>query len=136
MAITCDVIWGFKEDILELRKSFKERILKAHTSQPLGIPLHRYEGQLTLDENNLLLVGKDKDSKESFQLVIFLKEIRDVYLGWDDVLRRWRDTRAWIRPLRITFKNHEKPRVLYIYAKRPGTMIYGNENRRLFEMLK
>ena len=136
MAITYDAIWGFKEDILELRKDFKERILKAHTSQPLGIPLHRYEGQLILDENNISLLGKEKDLKESFRLIVSRKEIRDVYLGWDDVLRRWRDARAWIRPLRITFENYEKSKILYIYAKRPGTMKYGNENERLYEMLK
>jgi hypothetical protein len=136
MAVTYDAIWGFKEDILELRKDFKERILKAHTSQPLGIPLHRYEGKLILDENNLLLVGKDKDSKEDFRLDVSLKEIRDAYLGWDDVLRRWRDTRAWIRPLRITFENHGGSKVLYIYVKNPGTIIYGNENERLFKILK
>ena len=87
MVITCDAIWGFKEDVLELRKDFKEHILKAHTSQPLGIPLHRYEGQLILDENNISLFGKDNDSKEGFRLTVSLREIRDVYLGWDDVLR-------------------------------------------------
>jgi hypothetical protein len=34
MVTVYDAIWGFEEDILELRKNFKERILKAHLSQP------------------------------------------------------------------------------------------------------
>jgi hypothetical protein len=39
MKLAYDAIWGFEEDILELRKDFKERIIKAHISQPIGIPL-------------------------------------------------------------------------------------------------
>ena len=50
--IAFDAIWGFEEDILELKKSFKDHILKAHTSQPLGKPLHKYKGQITLDEES------------------------------------------------------------------------------------
>jgi hypothetical protein len=88
MVTVYDAIWGFKEDILELRKNFKERILKAHLSQPLGIPLHRYEGQLILDKDKVLLIERNKDSKENFRLVVPQKDIRDVYLGWDSVLRR------------------------------------------------
>lgn len=57
--LTLDAIWASEEDILELRKSFKERVWKAHLSQPLGIPLHRFEGQIFLDEGAFLLSGKD-----------------------------------------------------------------------------
>ena len=59
----------------------------------------------------------------------------NVYLGWDDVLRRWRDTRAWIRPLRLTFENHQKSKTLYVYARSQGIRPYGNDNRELFKVL-
>ena len=134
--ITFEAIWGFEEDILELKKSFKDHILKAHTSQPLGKPLHKYEGQITLDEESILLLGKDKDTKENFRLVVSRKGIQDVHLGWDDILKRWRNTRGFIRPLRITFGNHEKTRIIYIYAKKPRAKIFGKENRRLYETLR
>lgn len=130
-----DAIWGFKEDIAELRKDFKEHILKAHTSQPVGIPLHRYEGQLALDEKSVVLSGKDKDTREDFRQVIGLDEVTDVFLGWDNVLRRWRDTRAWIKPLRLMFGEHEKSKTLYIYAKNHGERVYGNKNEELSEIL-
>ena len=135
MKLAYDAIWGFEEDILELRKDFKEHIIKAHTSQPIGIPLHRYKGQLILNEKKILLSAKNKDTRESFRLVVALDEIIGVFLGWDDVLRRWRDTKAWIRPLRLTFENQGEPKTLYVYVKRHGRRPYGNENEELFEIL-
>jgi hypothetical protein len=135
MKLAYDAIWGFEEDISELRKDFKERIIKAHTSQPIGIPLHRYRGQLILDEDSILLSEKNKGTRESFRMVIARHQIIGVFLGWDDVLRRWRDTRAWIRPLRLTFENQGEPKTLYVYVKRHGRRPYGNENKELFEIL-
>jgi len=133
MATAHEAIWAFSEDILDFRKKFKEH-LKAQVSQPRGIPLHRYKGQISLEDDGLLLAGKDKDSHREFRLLVFFKQIVDIYLGWDDVLRRWHDTRAWIRPLRVTFENHQK-RVLYIYARKIGAKIYGRENKALYETL-
>ena len=134
--ITYDAIWGFEEDIIEVKKSFKDHILKAHTTQPLGKPLHKYVGQITLDEENILLLGKNKKTKENFRLVVSRKRILDVHLGWDDILKRWRNTRGIIRPLRITFKNQEKTRKIYIYTKKPRAKIYGKENTRLYGIIK
>jgi hypothetical protein len=133
MGTIYEAIWAFEEDILDLRKKFGEEF-EAHTSQPLGIPLHKYEGQLSLEDERISLVGKSKDSKEEFRLLVPFKDILGVYLGWDDVLRRWKDTRAYIRPLRITFENQGE-KVLYVYAKRLGAKIYGKENKTLYGML-
>jgi hypothetical protein len=135
MSAIYEAIWAFGEDILDLRKNLREEF-EAHTSQPLGIPLHKYEGQLSLEDEGISLIGKRKDSHEEFRLSVPFKDISDVFLGWDDVQRRWKDTRAYIKPLRITFENQGK-KVLYIYAKRVGTKIriYGKENKALYERL-
>ena len=76
----------------------REHILKAHLSQPLGKPLHRFIGELIMDENALILSGKDKETGTPSEVFIPREKIHEVFLGWDDVLRRWKDTRAWIRP--------------------------------------
>jgi len=64
------------------------------------------------------------------------RKVLEAYLGWDDVIRRWKDTRTWIKPLRITFEEDGEVMVLYLYAKEEGTAIYGKENERLYEKLR
>ena len=49
-----DAVWGFQEDILEMRKNLGKNII-AHTSQPLGKPLHRYKGKLSITRDNIIL---------------------------------------------------------------------------------
>jgi hypothetical protein len=134
MTAVYEAIWAFGEDVLDLRKKLGEEF-EAHTSQPLGIPLHKYEGQLSLEDEGISLVGKNKDSHKEFRLVVPFGDVSDVYLGWDDVLRRWKDTRALIKPLRITFEDQGK-KALYIYAKRVRARIYGKQNKTLYEKLK
>ncbi len=131
-----DAIWAFEEDIMELKKSLKERVLMAHLSQPLGKPLHSYVGKIIMEEDSLILSGKDKKTERTSEILIPREKIREAFLGWDDVLRRWRDTRAWIRPLRIRFEDERKLKTLYIYAKKEMGRIYGRENRKIFEELK
>ena len=131
-----DAIWAFEEDIMELKKSLKEHVLMAHLSQPLGKPLHRYVGKIVMEEDGLILSGKDKKTERTSEILIPREKIREAFLGWDDVLRRWRDTRAWIRPLRIRFEDEGKLKTLYIYAKKEEGMIYERENKKIFEELK
>jgi hypothetical protein len=129
-----EAVWAFEEDTLGLRKSLGEEF-EAHTSQPLGIPLHKYEGQLTIESEGIAFVGTGKDAHEDGRLFVFFKNISDLYLGWDDVVRRWTETRALIKPLKLTIENEEK-KTLYIYAKKVGSKIYGKENKALYEKLK
>jgi bifunctional DNA-binding transcriptional regulator/antitoxin component of YhaV-PrlF toxin-antitoxin module len=133
--IVFDVIWGFREDILELRKELGKNI-RAHASQPLGKPLHRYTGVLSISHDNFILEGKEVDSKQEVTFLLSVKEITGVYLGWDDTLRRWKDSRAYIRPLRITFENETERRMLYLYAKKPGSIVYGEENQEIYKTLR
>lgn len=131
-----DAIWGFEEDILEERKSLSKEI-ESHTSQSVGgLPLHKYEGQLSIERDKILLKGEDTDSNVPASFLFSLAEIDDVSLGWDKTLRRWRDTRALIRPLRITFQKETESKKLYVYAKKPEAGIYGEENEKILKILK
>ena len=130
-----DAVWGFQEDILELRKNLGKNI-KAHTSQPLGKPLHKYKGKISIVRGNFILEGEEADSKQQVTFLFPLHEITDIHLGWDNTLRRWKDSRAYIRPLRITFENETEGKILYLYAKNLDEAIYGEENQKICEILK
>lgn len=130
-----DAIWSFQEDISGLRDSLSKNI-KAHTSQPLGIPYHKYKGQLTIERDKIMLKGEDTDSNETASLLFSLEEIKDIYLGWDGTLRKWKDTRAWIHPLRIIFQDEKESKTLYLYAKKTEAKIYGEENESVLQILQ
>ena len=131
-----DAIWGFEEDILEERKSLSKEI-ESHTSQTVGgLPLHKYKGQLSIEKDKIILKGENADSKEPANFLFSLDEVENIFLGWDDTLRRWKDTRALIHPLRIIFKGENETRKLYLYAKKPEAGIYGEENEKILKILK
>ena len=130
-----DAVWGFQEDILELRKKLGKNLI-AHTSQPLGKPLHKYIGSLSITRNNFILEGEEADSKQAATFLFSLQEIMDTYLGWDDSLRRLKDSRGWIKPLRITFGNETDGKILYLYAKNLDGVIYGEENQKVCGVLQ
>ena len=129
-----DAIWAFQEDVMAIRNKLSKNI-KAHTSQPLGRPLHRFKGQLRIDGDKIMLKGKDANSSEAKTLFISLEDVEDVHLGWDNTIRRRKDTRAIIRPLRIIFKFEEESKTIYIYAKKPEAQIYGKENENISQMI-
>jgi AbrB family looped-hinge helix DNA binding protein len=130
-----DAIWGFQEDILELRKNLRKNI-QAHASQPFGEPLHRYKGKLSITRNSLILEGEETETKQQTTFLFQLQEITDIHLGWDDTLRRWKDSRAYIKPLRLEFKNEKETRTLYLYTKNADAAIYGEENQEIFDTLQ
>jgi putative addiction module antidote len=131
-----DAIWGFEEDIMEERKSLIKEF-ESHTSQSIGgAPLHKYKGELVIERDKFILKGENTDSKLPASFLFSVKEIEDIRLGWDETLRRWRDTRALIKPLRIIFQHGTEQNKLYLYAKKPEAGIYGEENEKILQILK
>lgn len=115
--------------------------MKAHTS---GFkPLHRHEGVLELSEENVVFRGRDIRKGEDFNLEIPVRDIRDVYLGWDEVFTGFPMSRAgdraypWNKPLRLRYKSDHDERTLYLFARfhrRWG--IRASDNKEVFEKLR
>ena len=70
MIAPAKVFWAFEEDILN--RSWLEWLC-AHIS--FSNPLHRYKGELTILNDILQLVGKDKKTKAEILLEIHKYEI-------------------------------------------------------------
>jgi antitoxin component of MazEF toxin-antitoxin module len=130
-----DAIWGLQEDILKMRKGLRKSFV-AHTSQPFGMPLHKYKGQLIIEREKVMLKGEDTDSNGPASLLFSQEEVSDIHMGWDNTLRRFKDTRGDIRPLRIVIKNRTETRTLYLYVKKPEAQIYGRENENILQILR
>ena len=108
---------------------------KAHTS---GFkPLHRYEGVLELSDEELIFDGRDVKESKKFQLRIPLRNITDVYYGFDEVFKG-REERAWPwnKPLRIRYRSGNNERTIYLFAHfhhKKG--IRTSDNKKLYEKL-
>lgn len=129
-----EALWGFKEDVLGERGRFGH--IMARVIQPLGKPLHRYRGWVKIDEGKLYFFGEDKYTGNLLRMLIPLSKVKDVSVGFDDVIRRWRESRGLERPLKITYREDKKERTLYIQAKDMGRIVYGTTNVGLYRRLK
>ncbi|HIQ29366.1 MAG TPA: hypothetical protein EYH45_02250 [Candidatus Caldiarchaeum subterraneum] len=126
-------LMAYKEDIKS--RSWVDW-LKAHTS--FFKPLHRYEGVLELTSNELVFNGKDVKENKEFQLKIQLRNIIDVYYGFDDVFKG-REERAWPwnKPLRIKYQSENGEKTIYLFARfhhRKG--IRASDNKEVYRKLK
>jgi len=125
---------AYEEDIK--RRGFIDW-LKAHTT---GFkPLHRYEGVLELNDNELIFSGKDVKEDKEFKLKIPLKNITDIYYGFDNVFKG-REERAWPwnKPLRIRYKSEDgKEETIYLFAHfHHKRGIRTSDNKEVYEKLK
>ncbi|MEO8821726.1 MAG: hypothetical protein ABI374_12835 [Ginsengibacter sp.] len=123
-------LWSFEEDILN--RSWEDWLV-AHLS--FGKPLHRYEGVLTIYTNTLVLIGKEKKTKDEFSLEIYRQEMEQLYLGFDETFNA-SETRGfgltWL-PLRLIFTKDDQIRKLYLIIN----YSFGKtDNKEYFEFLK
>ena len=123
---------AYQEDIK--RKSLVDWFL-AHVS--FLKPLHRYEGEIKLTNEKLIFQGKDKKNNSSHKLEISKEEIKEIYLGFDEVFKRSEDRSLGLtfKPLRITFEKNGKLKIAYfiINFKR---ITRTTDNKKWFELLE
>ena len=105
-----EVMWIFSDEFDTLTRM--ERWGSTHTSQPIGKPLHKHEGFLSISENAIRFYDTDMNLLFSINKI----SIRDISRGYDDVFRRFRDSRGFIPPLKISLEN----KTLYLYSRTIG----------------
>ena len=103
-------LWIFSDELDQVTK--KERWLVAHTSQPIGKPLHKHEGFVFVIGDDLKFYGTDKE----LLFTINRDSIKGLKVGYDEAFRRLRDSRGLIPPMRIETER----RTIYLFTQPVG----------------
>ena len=126
-------LMSYEEDIKN--RGFWDWV-KAHTS---GFkPLHRYEGIFEFTEEEITFGGMDTRLVKEFHLEILLREILDIYYGFDEVFKG-REERAWPwnKPLRIKYKINDEVKTIYLFVHfYHKKWIRTSDNKEVYEKLK
>lgn len=106
------VLMSYEEDIENKGMSeWKE-------GSPTVNTLKRYEGELTLFEDELVFEGIDNEAKQDFTLKIYPYDVEEISLGFDDTFQeRENEENSYLEPLRITFFKEGIEYVIYILAE-------------------
>lgn len=111
--------------------------VKAHVSARR--PAHRYEGELLLDDENLVFGGRDIKEGKYFELEIPLENITDVYVGFSEHLKASIDPAFGIGgtvPFVVCYQNNGKSQTAYLNTTGDNYPAHRNiNNRRWYEML-
>lgn len=106
-------------------------------------PLHRYKGVFELKEEKVIFVGKDEKEGRDFNLEFPIKDLTNVYLGWDKVFTGFPMSRTgdraypWNKPLRLQYRSEQEERTIYLFVSfhhRWG--IRASDNKKVYEKLK
>lgn len=124
-------LWAFEEDVITRSRG---DWMQAHTS--FLKPLHRYEGQVNVLPDKLILSGKDKRTGEEILFTIRKNHIVQLYLGFDESYNAT-ETRGfglkWL-PLRVTFLQNGIEEKLYLIT---NYRFFGwSDNKDYFQYLK
>ncbi len=120
-------LWIFSDELDQV--SSRERWLVAHTSQPMGKPLHKHEGYVLASGDDL----KFYDNQKNLVFTMNRGTIKGMEVGYDGTFKRLRDSRGAIPPMIIKTER----RTVYLFtspiAKKRlrGDKIFRGENRAL-----
>ena len=124
-----NTLLAFEEDIRDM--DFIDW-LEAHTS--FMMPLHKYKGILELNNDKIVFIGVDVKNGGGYNLEIPIKNITDVYLGFDDVFKRRDDRSPWNKPLRIRFKEDNVKKTIYLFINFHRSM-RTTDNKKVYRKL-
>ena len=104
------ILWIFSDEFESVSNA--ERWLSAHTSQPIGKPLHKHEGFLSISENSLRFYNNDMDLVFSIER----GSIKELEVTYDETFKRFRDSRGFMPPLKIVLESN----AIYLFTKTIG----------------
>ena len=122
-----------EEDIEEILAEWSEvpGFIKAHVKA--RSPLHRCEGELSLDEGNLTFRGRDIKEGKGYELAIPLERVTDVYLGFSKHLKAGMDPAFGIGgpvPVAVHYQDNGKDRIMYFNTGFNSYLVHGDTNSR------
>ena len=106
-------LWIYRD---EIPRATNEQVWSAHTSQPIGEPLHNHKGFIEVTPTSVvfeeisptLAVFDEKEDRKE----ISKSEIKDLQVSYDDNFRQWRDSRGADPPMHFSFGSDE----VYIFT--------------------
>lgn len=100
----------------EIQNTSLEDWWSSHSSY--GMPLHTFSGTIAITNNSVQYSGRHSKTGALMNLEIPLKNIKDIYLGFDDIFTRTKDRQLTLEPLRITYTDatSNSDNTIYLYA--------------------
>lgn len=119
---TFEAIWIFRD---ELKHPGLLDELEAHTSQPIGMPLHKHRGHISVDRSSVTL-AEGEDLRR-----IPRSEISGIEISYDAYFRRLRDSRGLIPPMHFAFGDE----AVYLFTRVSKSQAWLGTNAALREAL-
>jgi hypothetical protein len=117
-----EALWIFKE---EIERAGVIAEVEAHTSQPIGKPLHKHEGHIEVDDTSVRLIeGEYKSSVEK-------SEISGLQVSYDQSFQRLRDSRGALPPMHFSFGGDQ----VYLFTRKSRLDGWQGQNEDLFKAI-
>ena len=128
-----------EEDIEQLIAEWEDVPAWIKTHVTAKCPVHRYEGELILDEENLVFSGRDIKEGEHFEMGIPFDTITDVHIGFNKELESSIDTAFGARgtiPFAVRHHKNDGSQTVYFNSCVDKYVPHINiNNMRWYEML-
>ncbi|MCS6767989.1 MAG: hypothetical protein RMJ59_05615 [Candidatus Nitrosocaldus sp.] len=122
----------FEDDVLDADrlKALRARIVTQM------LPPHRYDGTITVDDEQILFEGRDLLDGNRFRLSIMTGSIREIHLGFDDVYigKDSKGKRYQLSPIRLVYADAGRLRRLYIFPEFRG-LFRANSSEEVYRII-